>query len=503
MLLEWSLLISLKIAGPVARHQGVIMAQLKVYNPATGVVSQQIQSATTSDIEAAVALAKSAFPAWAQTPALKRARVLFSFKELLEKNIDTLAAMVTREHGKVLDDARGSVLRGIELVEFMCGAPHLLKGQFSENVANDIDTHTIRQPLGICLGVTPFNFPVMVPIWMMIPAIACGNTFILKPSEKDPSAPLFLAELLQQAGLPEGVLQVLNGDKTVVEQLLHHPDIVAASCVGSTPVAQYIYETAIKQGKRAQAFGGAKNHCIVMPDANLQEAASAIAGAAFGSAGERCMALSAVVAVGDVVADGLVEQLTQHAQELIIGPGDNATSQIGPLISAEHKQKVVDYIALGEQEGAQLIVDGRTHACLAEAGFFLGASLFDRVTSSMRIYREEIFGPVLVVLRAQSFSEALELINQHEFGNGTAIFTSDGHTAREFATQVQVGMVGINVPIPVPVSYHSFGGWKASMFGDIAMHGDESIRFYTKPKTVTSRWPKNAALDSGLHMPAH
>ncbi len=473
-----------------------------IYNPATGEIIGQVFFARPEGVDKAVAKAKAAFATWSVVPPLKRARIIFKFKELLEKNLNKLAALVTQEHGKVLEDAQGSVLRGIELVEYACGTPNLLKGSYSENVGPHIDSYTVRQPLGVCVGVTPFNFPVMVPIWMMIPAIACGNTFVLKPSEKDPSAPIFMAELLQEAGLPDGVFNIVHGAKAVVEQLITHPDVQAVSCVGSTPVAESIYQTAITHGKRAHTFGGAKNHCVVMPDADIDEVAAAITGAAYGSAGERCMALSVAVAVGDEVADQLAAVIKQNIEQLTIGPGTVKTSQMGPLITKEHYERVKHFIDIGVEEGATLVVDGREFTVPDSNGFFIGASLFDHVTPNMQIYQAEIFGPVLCIVRAANFQEALALINQHEYGNGTAIFTRDGEVARAFASQVQVGMVGINVPIPVPVAYHSFGGWKRSIFGDIHMHGPESIQFYTKAKTVTARWPRQAANDL-YAMPSH
>lgn len=474
-----------------------------IYNPALGEVIAHAVFATPTEINQAIESAQAAFLSWSQVPPLRRARIIFKFKELLEKNIDKLAAIVTREHGKVLADAKGSVMRGIELVEFACGIPNLLKGSFSENVATDVDCYTVRQPLGVCVGVTPFNFPVMVPIWMFVPAIACGNTFILKPSEKDPSAPLFLAQLMQQAGLPDGVLNVIQGDKRAVDNLITHPQVCAVSCVGSTPVAESIYQTAIAHHKRAHTFGGAKNHCIVMPDADIAEAAKAISSAAYGSAGERCMALSVVIAVGDEAAEQLIAEIKNAVKDLRIDRGDQDNVDMGPLVTKEHWKRVSDYIALGEKEGADLVIDGRNIKVKdAPNGFFMGACLFDHVKSDMRIYREEIFGPVLSVVRVNDFDAALNLINRHEYGNGTAVFTRDGDVARTFAKQVQVGMVGINVPIPVPVAYHSFGGWKRSIFGDIHMHGDQSVQFYTKVKTITSRWPKGVRA-SDFHMPSH
>jgi malonate-semialdehyde dehydrogenase (acetylating)/methylmalonate-semialdehyde dehydrogenase len=456
-----------------------------VYNPATGEVSSRVPFASTADVAAAVAAAKAAFPAWAATPPLKRARVLFKFKELLDRHADELAAIITSEHGKVLSDARGSVTRGIEVVEFACGIPHLLKGEFSENIGAGIDSFSLRQPLGVCAGITPFNFPAMVPLWMFPVAVACGNTFVLKPSERDPSCALRLAELLRDAGLPAGVLNVLHGDKVAVDGLLTHPDVEAVSFVGSTPIAQHVYATGSAHGKRVQALGGAKNHLVVMPDADLNQTVDALMGAAYGSAGERCMAISVAVAVGDI-GDALVERLAPRVQALKIGPGTQPGVEMGPLVTRQHWERVKGYVDLGVQEGAQLVVDGRD--LKMGNGFFLGGCLFDRVTPEMRIYREEIFGPVLVVLRVPGFREALALVNAHEFGNGAAIFTRDGDAAREFASQVKAGMVGVNVPIPVPMAFHSFGGWKHSLFGTQHVHGPDGVRFYTRLKTVTSRW---------------
>ncbi len=488
------------IAGKGKRHQDV-------FNPATGEITARVAFATNEELIEAVAVAKKAFATWSQVTPLRRARVLFKFKELLDKNINKLAELLTAEHGKVLDDAKGEVLRAIELVEFMCGIPHLLQGTFSENVATDIDCYTMRQPLGVCTGITPFNFPVMISTWMFVPAIACGNTFIIKPSEKDPSAALLLVELMQEAGLPAGVLNLINGDKEIVDALITHPDIAAVTCVGSTPVAEYIYQTAIKHGKRAHTFGGAKNHCIVMPDADLDEAADAILGAAYGAAGERCMALSITLAVGDEVGDRLVQRLKVKVPELKINAGMEAGVDMGPLVTQEHLQRVKSYVELGIKEGAELLVDGRTFSVPGrEKGFFMGGCLFDKVKPTMRIYQEEIFGPVLGIVRVPDFDHALQLINAHPFGNGVAIFTRDGETARTFASKVNVGMVGVNVPIPVPVAYHSFGGWKRSIFGDTHMHGPESVHFYTKPKSVTVRWPKDKKdkkTKSSYHMSSH
>ena len=473
-----------------------------IFNPATGEVSAQVPLASSAEMAAAIEVAAAAFPDWRDTPPLRRARVLFRFKELLDANLEELAQLVSAEHGKVLSDARGSVIRGIEVAEFATGAPHLLKGSFSENVGRNVDSHSIRQALGVCAGITPFNFPAMVPMWMFPMAIACGNTFILKTSEKVPSTALRIAELLTEAGLPDGVFNVVNGDKEAVDTLLTHPDVAAVSFVGSTPVAEYIYQTATQHGKRCQALGGAKNHMVVMPDADMEQVADALMGAAYGSAGERCMAISVAVAVGDDTADAIIDQLTPRVQALKVGPGNNPESEMGPLISAEHLAKVKGYVDLGVAEGAELVVDGRNLSIGGYAkGFYLGGCLFDKVTSNMRIYQEEIFGPVLCVVRVADFDSALQLVNEHEYGNGTAIFTRDGDTARTFSSMVQVGMVGVNVPIPVPMAFHSFGGWKRSLFGDIHMHGLEGIHFYTKLKTVTTRWPTGIRSGADFHMP--
>lgn len=475
-------------------------------NPATNQSIGEITFADKAALDKTVARAQEAFASWSVTPPLKRARILFRFKELLEKNQDALAAIVTREHGKTLDDARGSVARGIELVEAMCAIPHLLKGDYSENVGTGIDCYTIRQPLGICAGVSPFNFPVMVPVWMIIPAIACGNCFILKPSEQDPSAPMRLIELLQEAGLPEGVAQIIHGDKTIVDEILVHPGIHTVTAVASTPVAEAIYQKAILSGKRSHTFGGAKNHGVVMPDADLAATAEALLGAAFGSAGERCMAIATAVVIGDEMADKLAQLIVEKAKVLRIGPGDQPNIDMGPLINKAHLERVKHYIETGVQEGATLLLDGRERSFADlpkanQAGNFLGASVFDHVTADMKIYKEEIFGPVLTIMRVADIDEALALVNGHQYGNGTAIFTQSGEIARYFAHNVQVGMVGINVPIPVPVAYHPFGGWKRSVFGDIPMHGEQSIEFYTKMKTMTVRWPNTSHSSCGLAMP--
>jgi malonate-semialdehyde dehydrogenase (acetylating) / methylmalonate-semialdehyde dehydrogenase len=460
-----------------------------VYNPATGQIQALVPLADSSDLEAAVASAQAAFPAWAAQPPLRRARILFKFRELFEQNLDHIAALITSEHGKVLSDARGEATRGLEVVEFATGIPQLLKGEFSEQVGPGIDSWSLRQPLGVVAGITPFNFPTMVPMWMFPVALACGNCFILKPSERDPSPSLFIADLLKQAGLPDGVFTVLHGDKQAVDGLLEHPGIQAISFVGSTPIAEYVYAKGTSHGKRVQALGGAKNHMIVMPDADLEQAADALVGAAFGSAGERCMAISVAVAVGNATADQLIDLLKPRIAALHIAPGTDSAADLGPLVTAAHLERVTGYLTLGESEGATLVIDGRTAALPNGQGFFLGPSLFDHVRPEMRIYKEEIFGPVLCIVRASNFDTALTLVNQHEFGNGTSLFTRDGDTARTFAHAVQAGMVGINVPIPVPMAFHSFGGWKRSLFGDHAVHGPEGVRFYTRIKTVTARWP--------------
>ena len=461
-----------------------------VFNPATGEQAAVLPLSTAAELDAAVAIAKAALPRWADTPPLKRARIMFKFKDLLEQNADAIARAISAEHGKTHDDALGEVQRGLEVVEFACGIPHLLKGEYSKNVGPAIDTYSDRQPLGVVAGITPFNFPCMVPLWMYPVAIACGNTFILKPSERDPSAAVLVASLLQEAGLPPGVLNVVHGDKEVVDAILAHPDIKAVSFVGSTPIASYVYATGTANGKRVQALGGAKNHMVVMPDADMDKVADALMGAGYGSAGERCMAVSVAVPVGEKTADALIETLAPRVRALKIGPATDRETEMGPLVTKQHMEKVLGYIDKGVAEGAKLVVDGRGFKLQGyEGGYFVGGTLFDHVDKKMTIYREEIFGPVVSVLRAPSYDEALELINAHEFGNGTAIFTRDGDAARSFADKVEAGMVGINVPIPVPVAYHSFGGWKRSIFGDHAIYGPEGVRFYTRIKTVTSRWP--------------
>ncbi|SCK22930.1 CoA-acylating methylmalonate-semialdehyde dehydrogenase [Vogesella sp. LIG4] len=472
-----------------------------VYNPASGKVQAEVVLAEQADVNAVVAAARAAFPAWSETAPLRRARIMFKFKMLLEARQDELAALISSEHGKVHSDALGEVTRGLEVVEFACGIPQLLKGEYTEQVGRGIDAWTMRQALGVVAGITPFNFPAMVPMWMFPVAIACGNTFILKPSERDPSAALFIAELLSEAGLPDGVFNVLQGDKLAVDGLLTHPDVQAVSFVGSTPIAQYIYETGARHGKRVQALGGAKNHMVVMPDADLEQTVDALMGAAYGSAGERCMAISVAVAVGDV-ADKLVASLSERLKTLKVGPGSDPKSEMGPLVTRAHFDKVCGYVARGVEEGASLVVDGRgltVPGC--EDGFFLGGCLFDNVTTDMTIYKEEIFGPVLAIVRVDSFAEAVEMINAHAFGNGTAIFTRDGDAAREFTHRIQVGMVGVNVPLPVPMAFHSFGGWKASLFGDHHMHGPEGVRFYTRMKAVTTRWPTGIRAGAEFAMP--
>jgi malonate-semialdehyde dehydrogenase (acetylating)/methylmalonate-semialdehyde dehydrogenase len=472
-----------------------------VFDPATGEASANVSFASQQETQAAIQAARAALPAWAETPPLQRARVLFRFKALLDAHIDALASLITSEHGKVLADARGEVTRGLEVVEFACGIPQLLKGEFSDNVGSGIDCWSLRQPVGVCAGITPFNFPAMVPLWMFPIAIACGNTFVLKPSEKDPSCGLRLAELLTEAGLPPGVLNVVNGQREAVDTLLTDADVAAVSFVGSTPIARHVYETASRAGKRVQALGGAKNHMVVMPDADPRLAAQALMGAAYGSAGERCMAISVAVAVGDA-ADRLIAELRPLIAALKVGPGTASDVDMGPLVTREHLQRVREYIDVGVREGATLVVDGRTLQPPGNAnGFFLGATLFDRVEPAMRIYREEIFGPVLIVVRVPDLRAALSLVNSHEFGNGTAIFTRDGDAARAFCHEVQAGMVGVNVPIPVPMAFHSFGGWKHSLFGDLHVHGPDGVRFYTRLKTVTSRWPSGARSGSDFVMP--
>ncbi len=485
-----------KVAGENGRHGDI-------YNPATGELTKTVPFAGAADVRKAVAAALAALPAWSAKTPIARARVMFKFKHLCEAHIDELAELLSSEHGKTLSDAKGSVQRGIEVVEFACGIPHLLKGDFTASVGTGVDGLSMRQPVGVCAGITPFNFPAMVPMWMFPMALACGNTFILKPSEKDPSAGLRLAELMDEAGAPPGVMNVVNGDKEAVDAILGDPDIGAVSFVGSTPIAEYVYATAAKHGKRVQALGGAKNHRVVMPDADLDQAVDALMGAAYGSAGERCMAVSVAVAVGDV-GDALMERLAPRVQSLKVGPGTDPDAEMGPLVTAEHLDKVRGYVDLGVEEGAKLVVDGRDLKLQGyERGYFIGGCLFDEVRPEMRIYKEEIFGPVLSVVRSPGFDDALDLVNGHEFGNGTAIFTRDGDAAREFQDKARIGMVGVNVPIPVPLAFHSFGGWKRSLFGDMYQHGPDGVRFYTRLKTVTSRWPAGIRAGADYIMPTH
>jgi malonate-semialdehyde dehydrogenase (acetylating)/methylmalonate-semialdehyde dehydrogenase len=482
------------VAGTSGRKQAV-------YNPATGAVARQVALASEAEVNAAVAAAKAAFPAWADTPPIRRARVMNKFLELMNQHRDTLAAMITAEHGKVFTDAQGEVTRGIDIIEFACGIPQLLKGDYTDQVSTGIDNWTLRQPLGVVAGITPFNFPCMVPCWMFPVAIACGNAFILKPSERDPSPSLFMAQLLQQAGLPDGIFNVVQGDKVAVDTLLHHDDVKALSFVGSTPIAQYIYETGAHHGKRVQALGGAKNHMVVMPDADLDQAVDALIGSAYGSAGERCMAISVAVLVGDV-ADRIVPKLAERAKTLKVKNGMELDAEMGPIVTQQAKERIEGYIDIGVKEGAKLVVDGRGFKVPGlEAGFFTGGTLFDHVTPAMRIYKEEIFGPVLACVRVKDFAEALALVNDHEYGNGVACFTSDGNVAREFARRVQVGMVGINVPIPVPMAWHGFGGWKKSLFGDMHAYGEEGVRFYTKQKSVMQRWASSTPKGAEFVMP--
>ena len=463
-----------------------------VFNPATGDVTKRVPLASLEETRKAITSAHTALPDWSATPPAKRAQVLFSFRELLIQNTEELAQLLSNEHGKTVADAKGSITRGLEVVEFACGIPHLLKGEFSEGVANGIDTFSMRQPVGVCVGITPFNFPAMVPMWMFPVALACGNTFVLKPSEKDPSCGLRLAEIITEAGLPPGCLNVINGDKEAVDELLSAPAVSAVSFVGSTAIGQYIYENGCKNGKRVQALCGAKNHMIVLPDADMDQAVNAAMGAAYGSAGERCMAISVAVTVGEETGDQFVRLMAPRVQKLKVGPYNKQTSEMGPIINAVSRDKILDYIDEGISAGAKLVVDGRGISLQGyEDGFFIGGCLFDRVTTNMSIYADEIFGPVLCVVRANDFEHALKMVNDHEYGNGTAIFTRGGDAAREFTSRAEIGMIGINVPIPVPVAYHSFGGWKRSLFGDHHVHGMEGVRFYTRLKTVTTRWPSS------------
>ena len=486
-------------------HAGSASRSQPVYNPATGTVTGHVALANGADIDTAVAAAQAAFPAWADTPPIRRARVMFKFLELLNANKDKLAHCITAEHGKVFTDAQGEVSRGIDIVEFACGMPQLLKGDFTDQVSTGIDNWTLRQPLGVVAGITPFNFPVMVPMWMFPVAIAAGNTFVLKPSPTDPTASLMMAELFKQAGLPDGVFNVVQGDKEAVDALLVHPDVKAVSFVGSTPIANYIYETGAHHGKRVQALGGAKNHMVVMPDADLDQAVDALIGAGYGSAGERCMAISIAVLVGDV-AERLLPKLQARAKTLVIKSGVHLDAEMGPIVTQAAHERITGYIDLGVKEGATLLVDGRTfmgkdagEGC--EQGFWMGGTLFDHVTPDMRIYKEEIFGPVLGCVRVGTFAEAVDLVNGHEFGNGVSCFTRDGNVAREFSRRIQVGMVGINVPIPVPMAWHGFGGWKKSLFGDMHAYGEEGVRFYTKQKSIMQRWPESIGKGAEFVMP--
>jgi malonate-semialdehyde dehydrogenase (acetylating)/methylmalonate-semialdehyde dehydrogenase len=473
-----------------------------VYNPATGQVSARVALASSKEVADVVAVAQAAFPGWAAQTPLRRARVMFKFRELLERHSEEIAALISAEHGKTVSDAHGEITRGLEVVEFACGIPQLLKGDFTEEVGRGVDSWSVRQPLGVVAGITPFNFPAMVPLWMLPVALACGNCFILKPSERDPSASVRLGELLREAGLPDGVFNVVHGDKEAVDAILENPDIKAVSFVGSTPIAEYIYKTGTANGKRVQALGGAKNHMVIMPDADMDQAADALMGAAYGSAGERCMAVSVAVTVGSA-GDEMVRRLIPRIEALKIGPGSDAATEMGPLVTKAHFDKVRHYVEIGVSEGAKLLVDGRNFQAPQgyEGGYFLGGCLLDHVSPDMKIYKEEIFGPVLGILRAKSFEEAVGLVNSHEYGNGTAIFTRDGDAARDFAHRIQIGMVGVNVPIPVPMAFHSFGGWKRSLFGDHHMHGPEGVRFFTKLKTVTSRWPTGIRKGAEFIMP--
>ncbi len=474
-----------------------------VFDPSKGEEIAKVNLSNLSDLNETIESSKKAFLEWSNQTSLKRSRIIAKFKNLIEDNIDELAETVAIEHGKTLEDARGSVIRGLEVVEFACGIPHLLKGEFSQNVGTNIDSFSMRQPLGICAGITPFNFPAMVPMWMFPISIACGNSFILKPSEKNPSCALKLAELFTQAGLPKGVFNVINGDKQIVDLLLSSKSISSISFVGSTPVAKYIYEEAAKNLKRVQSLGGAKNHLVVMPDANIDSAVDGIIGAAYGSAGERCMAVSVAVAVGNI-ADELVYKINDKIQKLKVAPWTDKDADMGPLISKEHLNKVTNYIETGIKEGAKIISDGRNYKLQGyEKGYFIGPTLFDDVKKDMKIYKEEIFGPVLSVVRANDYKEAIDLINNHQFGNGSSIYTSDGNFARHFTSSIKIGMVGINVPIPVPMAFHSFGGWKESLFGDHAMHGMEGVRFYTKLKTITSRWANDSNKGPEFKIPTH
>jgi malonate-semialdehyde dehydrogenase (acetylating) / methylmalonate-semialdehyde dehydrogenase len=492
------------IAGAAVKGQSGRFSD--VFHPASGRVQARVPLATDAEVDAAVQAAADAFPEWSNLPPLRRARVMFRFREIFESRIDEVAALINSEHGKVFSDAKGEATRGLEVIEFATGITQLLKGEFTEQVGTGIDSWSMRQPLGVVAGITPFNFPAMVPMWMFPIALACGNTFVLKPSERDPSSSILLAEMLKEAGLPDGVFNVVHGDKSAVDAILQHPTIKAVSFVGSTPIAEYVYAQGTATGKRVQALGGAKNHMIVMPDADLDQAADALVGAAYGSAGERCMAISVAVAVGSQTADSLIGKIESRIADLRVGDGARPAkgteeNDLGPLVTKTHLDRVSSYVELGTKEGAELVVDGRKAALPRGEGFFLGACLFDHVKPEMRIYKEEIFGPVLGVVRVNNFETALQLINDHEFGNGTSLFTRDGDTARDFTRRVQAGMVGINVPIPVPMAFHSFGGWKRSLFGDHSVYGPEGVRFYTRIKTVTARWPTGIRTGVDTTMP--
>ena len=487
------------INGKSVTHPGA--RQQDVFNPATGQVSRQVELASLQTVNEAVAAARAAFPAWADTPPIRRGRIINSFLALLNARRDELASIITQEHGKVFTDAQGEVTRGVEIVEFACGIPQLLKTDFTDQVSTGIDNWVLRQPLGVVAGITPFNFPCMVPCWMFPMAIAAGNTFILKPSERDPSAAIFMAELFREAGLPDGVFNVVQGDKIAVDGLLDHPEVRAVSFVGSTPIAQYIYERGAAQGKRVQALGGAKNHMVVMPDADIEQAVDGLIGAGYGSAGERCMAISVAVLVGDV-ADKVVPLLAERARTLKIKNGLELDAEMGPIVTRQALERIEGYIGIGVEEGASLVVDGRGYKVPGhEQGFFTGGTLFDHVKPSMRIYKEEIFGPVLACVRVRDFAEAVDLINAHEYGNGVSCYTRDGNIAREFGRRIQVGMVGINVPIPVPMAWHGFGGWKRSLFGDMHAYGEEGVRFYTKQKSIMQRWPETIGKGAEFAMP--
>lgn len=484
-------------------HPGTGDRQGNIFNPATGELQGQVDLASIADVDKAVASAAAALPAWSKTPIMKRVGILFKIRELMEQNREELARAIVSEHGKVFEDALGELTRGFEVIEFACGIPQLLKGEYSEQVGPGIDSYSTRQPLGVVAAITPFNFPAMVPLWTAPIAIACGNTYILKPSERDPSVSVIMARLFKEAGLPDGVFNVVHGDKIAVDRLLEHEDVEAVSFVGSTPVAEYIYKTGTDHNKRVQALGGAKNHAIIMPDADLGQAVDAMLGAAYGSAGERCMALSVAVTVGDEVADALVQTIVPRAEEIKTGDGMDPASEMGPLITREHCDKVRGYLDKGVEEGAELVLDGRAYNPDQgfEEGYWVGPSLFDKVTPDMSIYTDEIFGPVLVVVRAQSYDEAVAMVQEHEYGNGTCIFTRDGDAARAFANDIKVGMVGVNVPLPVPLAFHSFGGWKRSLFGDHHMYGAEGVRFFTKLKTITARWPTSIRSGAELNFP--